>query len=60
MSGKLTIQYQVKVKDGFVGEIANKADVTFDYGDYHKFLSSTATTEVLGPVIYVPIITRNW
>lgn len=60
-SGKLTIQYQVKVKDGFVGEIVNKADVTFDHDTgYHSFLSSIATTEVLGPVIYVPIITRNW
>ena len=59
VSGKLYIQYQVKVDKGFVGEIVNKADVTFDYGNYyHTFLSDTAMTEVLYG-LFLPLISRQ-
>ena len=58
-SGKLYIEYKVKVDAGFVGTITNKADVTFDYGDYHQFLSATATTRV-NHCIFVPIVLKNF
>jgi len=44
-SGKVYIEYKVKVEAGFVGDIVNSADITVLY-PYHDFFSRTATTEV--------------
>ncbi|MBU0513024.1 MAG: hypothetical protein KJ638_15165, partial [Chloroflexi bacterium] len=54
-SGKVYIEYTVKVLPHFAGEIMNKADVWMDWGDYHDFFSLKAFTDVLYAV-YLPIV----
>ena len=56
-SGKLYIEYRVKVDAGFVGPITNKADVTMDFGGFHQFLSDTALTDV-NYCVYAPLIVK--
>ncbi|OGO39904.1 MAG: hypothetical protein A2Z04_03195 [Chloroflexi bacterium RBG_16_57_9] len=56
-SGKLYIEYRVKVDAGFVGPITNKADVTMDFGGYHGFLSDTALTDV-NYCVYMPLVNK--
>jgi uncharacterized repeat protein (TIGR01451 family) len=46
-SGKVHIEYQVKVLPGYVGTITNKADFSVNWGNYHEFFARTATTEAL-------------
>jgi len=45
-SGKVYIEYKVKVEAGFVGDVVNKADITVSYYPYYDFFSRTATTKV--------------
>jgi hypothetical protein len=47
-SGKVHIEYQVKILPKFGGVITNKADFFVDGGEnYHEFFSRTATTQIL-------------
>jgi uncharacterized repeat protein (TIGR01451 family) len=57
-SGKLYIEYKVKVKHGFVGTIDNKADVSIYYDDYAEPMELHAYTDVRY-TLYLPSIFRN-
>jgi uncharacterized repeat protein (TIGR01451 family) len=70
ISGRLYIEYKVKVKPGYWGSILNKADVTMDYGGqtvadkgreggYHVHLSATAHSQVYACTYYLPIIGKG-
>ena len=54
-SGKVYIEFKVKVKQGFVGTITNKADLKI--WDVAEFLPLYATTEVAYP-IFLPLAPR--
>jgi hypothetical protein len=59
-SGKVYIEYKVKVNHGFVGTILNKADVTLygtQDGDIHDSMALTTKTDVLYG-IFLPIVIR--
>jgi uncharacterized repeat protein (TIGR01451 family) len=57
-SGRVHIQYQVKVLPGFSGTVTNKADFWADWGEnYHEFFSRTAMTEILHGV-FLPLMTK--
>jgi hypothetical protein len=56
-SGKVVIEYMVKVLPHFHGEIMNKADVWFSWGDYHEFFSLKAYTDVL-QTLFLPLVTE--
>jgi hypothetical protein len=57
-SGRVHIQYQVKVLHDFVGDITNKADVQIYYGNHSELMPLIATSEIRH-VIYMPIIFRQ-
>ncbi len=57
-SGKVYIQYEVKVLPGFTGTVTNKADFFADWGEsYHEFFARTATTEIFYGV-FLPLMTK--
>jgi hypothetical protein len=56
-SGKVHIEYQVKILPRFGGVITNKADFFVDWGEYHEFFSRTATTQILRQV-FMPFTFR--
>jgi hypothetical protein len=51
-SGRVVIEYQVKILPGFYGEIMNKADVWWDEWNYQEFFSLKTYTDVLYTVFF--------
>ena len=57
-SGKVYIQYEVKVLPGFVGTVTNKADFFADWGEnYHEFFARQVTTDIFYGV-FLPLMTK--